>query len=80
MFEPNLSKVVSKFEIKLERFVFLELNRFSNSKFLSLMKLQFDEMRALLSTAWNDIKYKLEFSLLSGRDICMFNLKTFKLP
>ena len=44
MFKPKLSKLISKLKLKLEKFIFTELNMCSNSKFTSSMKLEFDEM------------------------------------
>ena len=44
LFKPKLSKLISKLKLKLEKFIFTELNMGSNSKFTSSMKLEFDEM------------------------------------
>ena len=38
------AKLFYKFKFKLEKFIFPELDMWLNSKFLSLMKLKFDEM------------------------------------
>ena len=42
---PKRSKFVSKSELKLENFIFLELVTYSDSKFLNSMKLEFDEIK-----------------------------------
>ena len=43
-FEPTLGKLASNLKLKLEKFIYIELVMCSNSKFSSLMKLEFDEM------------------------------------
>ena len=48
--ELKLSKLVSKFKLKLEKFIFLELVMCSKLKFSCSMKLKLDEMRAHSST------------------------------
>ena len=44
MFKPKLGKVISKLELKHEKFIFLELDMYFNSKLSSSMKLKFDEI------------------------------------
>ena len=44
MLEPKAGKLVSKFKLKLEKFIYLELFLCSNSEFSSLMKLKVDEI------------------------------------
>ena len=42
--KPKLIKFVSKLKLKLEKFIFLELDMGLNSKFSCSMKLEFNEM------------------------------------
>ena len=44
MVEPKLSKLISRFKLKLERFIFFVFERCLKSRFSSSMKLKFDEM------------------------------------
>ena len=44
IFEPKLGKLVAKLKLKLEKFILLELDIRSSSRFSSLMKLEFDVM------------------------------------
>ena len=43
IFEPKLGKLVFKLKLKLEKFIFLELDMCSKMKFSSLMKLEFNK-------------------------------------
>ena len=56
IFGPKLGKLVSKLELKLEKWKKLELAMRSNSKFRSSMKLEFDVWLACSSTTKNQRK------------------------
>ena len=53
IFQPKLSKFLSKLMLKLEKFIYLNLNMCLNSNILNSMKLEFEKKMSSFKHYWN---------------------------